>query len=62
MHGGDSQCHGSDERKNSSGHECTVSIPDTLDNLIIFTDEVSDAHAFRRMREPCGYVSSARTP
>jgi hypothetical protein len=27
MYGGDSQCHESDERKNTRGHECTISIP-----------------------------------
>src|SRR5215510_1361887 len=54
VEGRDSQYHGSDERKNASSHECTVPIPWTLHNLIVFTGEVSGAYAFRRMRECCG--------
>jgi hypothetical protein len=60
MHGGDSECHGSDERKNASRHECTLAIPSTLHNLIVFTDAMSTAYAFRNARERCGCVSSAR--
>ena len=44
-----------------AGHECTVSIPSTRDNLIIFTDEVSSASASRGRRKRGGQVSSART-
>jgi hypothetical protein len=60
MRGGNGECHGSNEGNDASDHGYTVPTAGTLHNLILFTDAMSAAYAFRNARERCDCVSSAR--